>query len=85
MAINPDAHWRDSARPIKFFIWDGRAAFPVLIFILHVALWTFITALTLIVFFSVLNRYGFTPMVFFRWFRSIIAGGRKMSIPWWMV
>ncbi|OGT63682.1 MAG: phosphoesterase [Gammaproteobacteria bacterium RIFCSPHIGHO2_12_FULL_45_9] len=84
MAINPDAHWRDSARPIKFFIWDGRAAFPVLIFILHMSLLTFIIAFGLIVFLSILNRYGFTPMVFFRWFRSLISGNRKLSIPWWM-
>jgi intracellular multiplication protein IcmT len=84
MALNVNAHWRDSARPIKFFIWDGRAAFPVVIFLMHISLWTFITTLVLIIFFSILNRYGFTPMVFFRWFRNLIAGSRKMAIPWWM-
>lgn len=84
MAIE-DSHWRDSARPVKFFMWDGRAAFPVLIFILHMALWTLITALALIAFFSMLNRYGFTPMVFFRWLRSAIAGSHKTAIPWWML
>lgn len=84
MAINADAHWRDSARPIKFFVWDGRAAFPVVIFLMHMALWTFITAIALIIFFSILNRYGFTPIVFFRWFRGLIAGPRKIAVPWWL-
>lgn len=83
MALS-DAHWRDSARPIKFFIWDGRAAFPVVIFLLHIALWTFILTVVLIVFFSILNRYGFSPIVFVRWFRNLIAGNRKMAVPWWM-
>jgi len=84
MAINPSAHWRDSARPIKFFLWDGRAAFPVVIFLMHIALWTFILTVVLMVFFSILNRYGFTPIVFFRWLRALIAGNRKIAIPWWL-
>lgn len=79
-----DAHWRDSARPIKFFMWDGRAAFPVVIFFLHIAWWTFFLTAFLIVFFSILNRYGFSPIVFARWFRTLIAGNRKMAVPWWM-
>lgn len=84
MALNAEAHWRDSARPVKFFMWDGRAAFPVVIFLMHIALWTFILTAVLIVFFSILNRYGFTPIVFFRWFRGLIGGNRKMAVPWWM-
>ena len=83
-ALNADAHWRDSARPVKFFMWDGRAAFPVVIFILHISWWTLGLTIVLIAFFSILNRYGFTPMVFFKWARSAIAGPRKMAIPWWM-
>ena len=84
MALNADAHWRDSARPVKFFMWDGRAAFPVVIFLMHISFWTLGITVTLIIFFSILNRYGFTPIVFARWFRSLIAGPRKMAIPWWM-
>lgn len=84
MAINPGAHWRDSARSIKFFIWDGKAAFPVVIFLMHMTLWTLGITVVLIAFFSVLNRYGFTPAVFFRWTRNWLAGNRKMAVPWWM-
>jgi intracellular multiplication protein IcmT len=84
MKINAEAHWRDSARSIKFFIWDGKAAFPMLLFFFHIALWTFITAVVAMVFFTVLNRFGFSPIVFLRWLRSSIAGPRKLAIPWWM-
>ncbi len=84
MASTADAHWRDSARSVKFFMWDGRAAFPVVIFLMHMTLWTLGITVVLIMFFSILNRYGFTPIVFFRWTRGLIAGGHKISIPWWM-
>jgi intracellular multiplication protein IcmT len=85
MAIDPNTHWRDSARPVMFFNLDGRAVFPVLIFLMHMRLWTLGVAIFFMLFFALLNRYGFTPMVFFRWFRNIIAGPRKLSQPWWMV
>lgn len=84
MRVAAGAHWRDSARPIKFFIWDGRAVFPVVLLLIHIAVWTVILTVVLIAFFSLLNRYGFTPIVFLRWIRSAIAGPRKMSVPWWM-
>jgi len=84
MKTNTEAHWRDSARPVKFFIWDGKAAFPMLLFLMHIKLWTFIVAVCAMMFFTILNRYGFTPFVFLRWLRSSIAGRRKLAIPWWM-
>jgi intracellular multiplication protein IcmT len=84
MKINVDAHWRDSARSIRFFIWDGQAAFPMVIFLMYMRIWTLVVALVTMIFFSVLNRYGFSPMVFLRWLRSSIAGKRKVAIPWWM-
>lgn len=78
-----DAHWRDSARPAKFFIVDYRASFPLLLFLLHIRLWSFILAIVAIGFFTLLERYGFTVIVFLRWFRSLLAGKRKFSRPWW--
>jgi len=77
------AHWRDSARPAKFFIVDYRAAFPLLLFMLHIRWWSFILAVLAIAFFTLLERYGFTVIVFLRWFRSLLAGKRKFARPWW--
>lgn len=79
------AHWRDSARPVVFFFIDYRAAFPLLIFLVHIRMWTFIFAVGAITFFYLIEKYGFTVAVFGRWFRSFIAGPRKIAQPWWKV
>lgn len=77
------AHWRDSARNVRFFFIDFRATFPFLVLLLHVRLYTFIFALLAIIFFTILERFGFTPVVFARWLRSYVAGPRKIAQPWW--
>lgn len=82
--ISPDAHWRDSARYPRFFIIDARAAFPVVLALVHMRIWTFSLALLATIFFAILYRYGFTPASFGRWVRSLIAGSRKIAAPWWL-
>lgn len=77
------AHWRDSARNVRFFIWDGKTAFPMLLFLLHIKLWTFATALAVTLFFTVLRHYGYTMEVFFRYLRNLASGPRKAAIAWW--
>jgi intracellular multiplication protein IcmT len=77
------AHWRDSARNVRFFIVDFRALFPMLLFLFHIRLWTFIIAVVATLFFGALEHYGFTMAVFVRWLRSYIAGPRKIAQPWW--
>lgn len=79
-----NAHWRDSARPAKFFVIDARAVFPVFFCLLHIRIWTMALALVATAFFATLNRYGFTPQVFGRWLRAFLAGKRKMATPWWV-
>lgn len=78
-----DAHWRDSARMPRFFMVDARAAFPFLVFLMHIRWWTFWVALSAMFFFATLERYGFTVPVFLRVFRTFLAGKRKIAIPWW--
>ena len=79
----PTAHWRDSARPARFFFVDYRAAFPLFLFLLHIQWWTFFTALGTMFILGVLERYGFTVSVFLRVVRSVLAGPRKLASPWW--
>ena len=86
MAMIPsDAHWRDSARSPRFFIIDARAAFPLFLLLMHIRYWTAILALASMVFFGILERFGFTVPKFWRWLRAFLAGPRKMSIPWWKI
>ena len=77
------AHWRDSARTVRLFFLDFRACFPLLLLIFHIRLWTFFLALFATLFFTALDRYGFSLSVFMRWIRAFLAGPRKMAQPWW--
>lgn len=83
MAISQSAHWRDSARTVKFFIWDGKTAFPLIIFLMHMSWITLGAAVGAITFFTVLNYFGYRMDVFFRIARNVISGPRKAVIPWW--
>jgi intracellular multiplication protein IcmT len=83
MALDANTHWRDSARAARFFFVDARAAFPLLLFLLHMRLWSFILAIVTMLFFAILERYNFTVIVFGRWLRSFMAGPHKSSDPWW--
>lgn len=77
------AHWRDSARSARFFIVDARAVFPVFIFLMRIRIWSAILVLVSIVFFGIIEHYGFTVPVFLRWVRNFMAGNHKTSQPWW--
>lgn len=78
-----DSHWRDSARIPQFFMVDARAAFPFLLFLLDISFTTFLFAMFSLLFFSILEKFGFTVTVFFRWVKCFIAGPNKTSSPWW--
>jgi len=78
-----NASWRDSARPAKFFIIDAKAAFPIFLFLLHIAWWTFFVAILTTLFFTALAKFGYTMEVFLRIVRSVLAGPRKLAVPWW--
>lgn len=77
------AHWRDSARNVRFWIVDFRACFPLLLMLFHIRIWTFVIAIFATLFFAALERYGFSVAVFLRWMRSYLAGPRKIAQPWW--
>ena len=76
------AHWRDSARSARFFMVDARAAFPIFLFLMHIRIWTGVVVIASGVFFGILEHFGFTVPVFFRWLRTVLAGQIKSSRPW---
>ena len=81
--FSSSAHWRDSARPARFFFVDARAVFPFVIFLMHIRWWTFWFALVTMIVFTLLERYGFTVPIFLRWSRGLLVGDHKMARPWW--
>jgi intracellular multiplication protein IcmT len=77
------SHWRDSARIPRFFGIDARSAFPLLFFLVHIKLWTFITTVVVTMIFGLIERYGMSAAVCVRAIRSLIAGRRKVVKLWW--
>ncbi len=82
--FSPTAHWRDSARSARFFMVDAKAAFPIFFFLMHIRIWTAMLVLTSALFFGIVEHFGFTLPVFFRWLRNLFAGPIKSSRPWWI-
>jgi intracellular multiplication protein IcmT len=82
MAILETTHWRDASRTPRFYFMDAFAAFPLLLLLLHIRLWTFLTALAFMAFFVILEKFKFTLPVFFRWIRATIAGPTRTAKPW---
>ena len=78
------AHWRDTARPVKLWIVNSNATFPIVFALFHIRWWTMSLALAAVVALSVLEYYGFTIVVFGRYLRNLLAGSRRLAIPWWM-
>ena len=79
-----NAHWRDTGRDARFFIFDASAMIPFVVFLFHISYLTLWIATGVMVFLLVLRHYGFTVAVFRRFFRSLFAGKRKSATPWWM-
>ena len=83
MAYDESTHWRDSARTPRFFFMDAKAAFPLILFLLHMTMVTFLIAIGFVIFFSVLERFKFTVPIFLRWVKSQLSGTERLSHPWW--
>lgn len=69
--------WRDTSLTLKFFFVDGRAMLPIIIWGLHMRMWTFFFAITCIIFFALLERKGLSLPVLFRMLRCFFAGRYK--------
>lgn len=76
-------NWRDSARTPRFYMVDAKAAFPLLLFLLHIRMWTFTIAIISMIFFGILERFNFTVPVFVRWARSQLAGSVRIANSEW--
>ncbi len=83
MANARSGFWRDSARSPRFFFVDALAAFPMLLFLLHIRWWTFYLAIASVLFFAILERFNFTVPVFIRWSRTLISGNFRVAKPVW--
>ena len=51
-------HWRNTMKPARFFMLDGRAVFFVILFMLHARLWTIYLMIGVAVVLWILERRG---------------------------
>lgn len=72
-----DNHWRNSGKPIRFFIADARAFTATFFFLIHARLWTFILALVVIFLFWLMERRGLSFHSSLRGVRSWFLGARR--------
>ena len=78
-----DANWRDTARPAKLGPLNASAIFPIVLFLLHIKIWTFIVSIIFIAFLVIIDYYGFSVSRFGRYLRCSMAGKRRLATPWW--
>lgn len=75
--------WRDTARTVRFFIFDAKAGIPFFFFLAYVSYWTFAISVLSFVVFGVLERFGYSLVVALRLARSKLAGPVRFSVAWW--
>jgi intracellular multiplication protein IcmT len=72
-----DTHWRNSGKPIRFFIVDARAFTATFFFLIHARPWTFGLALFVMIVFWFMERRGLSFRAALRAFRSWFLGIRR--------
>jgi intracellular multiplication protein IcmT len=72
-----DTHWRNSGKPVRFFIVDARAFTATFFFLVHARPWTFALALFVMLVFWFMERRGLSFQASMRTFRSWILGTRR--------
>lgn len=58
--FNSYNHWRNTARPVRFFNIDYRAGIFLFIFLMHIRMWTFILLIVVFVVLFLLEKRGLT-------------------------
>jgi intracellular multiplication protein IcmT len=72
-----DIHWRNTQKPVRFFVLDARASLAVLLFLVHMRLWTFVLAIFIMITFLLLERRGLTFAASLRALRCWLVGTRR--------
>ena len=77
-----DYHWRNTMKPVRFFIFDAKVAAFFLIFIIHMRVWTLCLLFIILIFFWLLEKRGLTFGAAMRTFRTWILGRNRPAWLW---
>jgi intracellular multiplication protein IcmT len=68
------AHWRNTFKSPRFFIVDARISVFLLVFLMHIRLWTFLILVVTAAIFYIVERRGYAFESAIRALRLKIAG-----------
>lgn len=72
-------HWRNSMRTVRFFNFDGRAAFPLILLLFHFRWSTIFLTIVTLFFFHVLEKRGLTFPAALRSLRVWLVGYERSA------
>ena len=75
------SHWRNTFKPARFFMIDARASFFVLLFLLHMRVWTMIALFIVFGILLFVERMGYDFASALRALRSSMAGNLRNNKP----
>lgn len=75
-------HWRNTMKPVRFFMFDARAGFFVVLLLVHARLWTFFLLLMVLAFFYILERKGLSFSAALRAMRVWVIGPARPAWIW---
>src|ERR1043166_5925824 len=75
-----DIHWRNSMKPVRFFFMDARAAWPFLLALLHLRVYTIIFAALTTMLFYFLEVRGMSFVAALRAFRVWIVTKKRPAV-----
>lgn len=75
-------HWRNTMKVVRFFNFDARAGFFLVLVLVHARLWTFLTLIGVMMVFYLLERKGLTFPAAMRALRVWIIGPER---PAWIM
>lgn len=75
--------WRNTAQPVRVAMFDARALFPLLCFVVYWSWFTFYVALIGVAFFSLISFLGLTLPSMLRMMRRLAVGSTRPAVPVW--
>lgn len=75
-------HWRNTQKPVRFFMFDARAGFFVVLLLVHFRIWTLALLLTVLVVFWLLERKGLHFAAALRAVRFWLVGKYRPAWIW---
>lgn len=75
------AHWRYTFKPARFFMLDARVSVAILLFLLHIRVWTLLIVLAVIAVFYWVERFGYNFPSALRAARLYFSGRIRNTAP----